>query len=88
MGCGVCTGSFYVEHAGKEDPDIQDFNERINSYYKQRIIQHIEFSEPKYSLVTFFLQLSRYLQQSIGSVAAIDLSAYAKSIKFEIDEEI
>jgi len=88
MGCGVSTGSFYIEHEGKEDPDIQDFNERINSYYLSRIIKNIEFSDQEYSLVTFFLQLSRYLQQSIGSVAAIDLSAYAKSIKFEIDEEI
>lgn len=88
MGCGVSTGSFYVEHEGREDPDIQDFNNRIISYYKKRVIKHIEYSEPEYSLVTFFLQLSRYLQQSIGSVAAIDLSAYAKSIKFDIDEEI
>jgi hypothetical protein len=39
-------------------------------------------------LVTFFLQLTRYLQQSIGTVAAIDLSEYAKAINFEIDEEI
>ena len=82
------TGSFYIEYEGKEDIDIQDFNDRINSYYNERIVKNIEFSEPEYSLVTFFLQLSRYLQQSIGSVAAIDLSAYAKSIKFEIDEEI
>lgn len=88
MGCGVTTGCFYVEHEGKEDPDIQDFNERINNYYKERVIKHIEFSKPEYSLVTFFLQLSRYLQQSIGSVAAIDLSTYAKSIKFDLDEEI
>lgn len=88
MGSAVTTGSFYVEHEGKENPDIQDFNKRISSYYEDRKVKKIEFSQPEHSLVTFFLQLSRYLQQSIGSVAAIDLGAYAKAVKFEIDEEI
>lgn len=88
MGCGVSTGSFYVDYEGKEDPDIQDFNKRISEYYKNREISEVEFSAAKHSLNTFFLQLSRYLQQSIGSVAAIDLGAYAKAIKFEIDEEL
>ena len=88
MGCGVTTGSFYVVHEGTEDSGIRDYNMRIKNYYEERVIKNIEFSETDYSLVTFFLQLSRYLQQSIGSVAAIDLNAYAKSIKFELDEEI
>jgi hypothetical protein len=88
MGCAVITGSFYVELEGREDPDIQDFNKRITNYYKDRVVKNIEFSQPEHSLVTFFLQLSRYLQQSIGSVAAIDLGAYAKAVKFEIDEEL
>ncbi|MEP0009201.1 MAG: DUF6602 domain-containing protein, partial [Balneola sp.] len=88
MGCAVATGSFYVQYDGKENPDVQDFNKRIKTYYKDRKIEDIEFSSSKHSLVTFFLQLSRYLQQSIGTVAAIDLGAYAKSMKFEIDEEI
>ena len=60
----------------------------ISDYYTTRSIQEIEFSVPELSLVTFFLQLSRYLQQSIGTVAAIDLGAYAKAVKFEIDEEL
>ncbi len=64
------------------------FEKRISDYYKTRSMHEIEFSEPEHSLVTFFLQLSRYLQQSIGSVAAIDLGAYAKAVKFEIDEEL
>lgn len=66
----------------------QLFEKRISDYYKTRSVHEIEFSEPGHSLVTFFLQLSRYLQQSIGSVAAIDLGAYAKAVKFEIDEEL
>jgi hypothetical protein len=88
MGCAVTTGSFYVEYEGKEDIEIQDFNKRINSYYNNRNVENVEFSQPLHSLVTFFLQLSRYLQQSIGSVAAIDLGAYAKAVKFEIDKEL
>lgn len=63
------------------------YEKEIQSYYKNRTISEIEFSSSEHSLVTFFLQLSKYLQ-TIGSVAAIDLNAYAKSIKFEIDEEI
>ncbi len=27
----------------------------------------------------------RYLQQGIGTVAAIDLSAYAKAVEFDLD---
>ncbi|MDE0470553.1 MAG: hypothetical protein OXH57_01320 [Ekhidna sp.] len=85
MGCAVKTASFYIEYEGKEDAQIKDCNERIYSYYNARRMRNIKFSKPEYSLVTFFLQLSRYLQQSIGSVAAINLNAYAKSIKFDID---
>lgn len=88
MGCGVATGSFYVEYEGKEDSDIQDFNNRINEYYKNRKVKEVEFSGAEHSLVTFFLQLSRYLQQSIGTIAAIDLGAYAKAIQFDIDEQL
>lgn len=88
MGCAVTSGSFYVEYDGKEDTEIQDFNKKIITYYNDRKVENVEFSQPEHSLVTFFLQLSRYLQQSIGTVAAIDLGAYAKAVKFEIDEEL
>lgn len=88
MGCAVTSGSFYVEYDGKEDADIEDFNKKIINYYNDRRVENVEFSQPEHSLVTFFLQLSRYLQQSIGTVAAIDLGAYAKAVKFEIDEEL
>lgn len=75
-------------HQDKSSEIEQLFEKRIFNYYQKRFVQEVEFSSKEHSLVTFFLQLSRYLQQSIGSVAAIDLNAYAKSIKFEIDEEI
>lgn len=88
MGCAVDYGSFYVNYEGKEDVTSKDFDKRINDYYLNRKFKNLKFSDKENSLVTFFLQLTRYLQQSIGTVAAIDLNAYAKSVGFEIDENI
>lgn len=88
MGCVVEYGSFYIDYIGEEKKEITDPNERINEYYKNRAFNKITYSERENSLVTFFLQLSRYLQQTIGTVAAIDFSAYAINVGFKIDEEI
>lgn len=88
MGCAVDYGSFYVNYDGQEDVNNKNFEERILNYYSARKFEKMTFSAKENSLVTFFLQLTRYLQQSIGTVAAIDLNAYAKSVGFEIDEKI
>lgn len=88
MGCAVDYGSFYVNYDGVEDISSKDFDKRINDYYLNRKFESVTFSNKENSLVTFFLQLTRYLQQSIGTVAAIDLNAYAKTIGFEIDQKI
>ncbi len=88
FGCAVDYGAFYLNYAGEEDVSIQDFKTRIESYYETRSIESINFSPSDTSLVSFFFQLSRYLQQSIGTVAAIDLSEYAKVVAFDIDEEL
>ncbi len=88
MGCAVDFGSFTVDQGGIEDTKIMDFPERIKNYYETRTVDLIEFSKQDVSLVSFFLQLTRYLQQSIGSVAAIDLGEYAKAIKLELDDEL
>lgn len=88
MGCAVDYGSFYVNYDGTEDVSSKDFDKRINDYYLNRKFESVTFSDKENSLVTFFLQLTRYLQQSIGTVAAIDLNAYAKTIGFEIDQKI
>ena len=88
MGCAVDYGSFYVNYDGAEDVNNKDFDKRINDYYLTRKFESVTFSNKENSLVTFFLQLTRYLQQSIGTVAAIDLNAYAKTIGFEIDQKI
>lgn len=88
MGCAVDYGSFYVNYTGEEDTKNTDFQQRINDYYMNRTFANVRFSNKANSLVTFFLQLTRYLQQSIGTVAAIDLNAYAQSVGFTIDEKI
>ncbi|WP_416441638.1 hypothetical protein ACH3O9_14420 [Leeuwenhoekiella sp. A16] len=62
--------------------DNQDFKALIKK------LKEIHFSKSENSLVSFFLQLTRYLQQSIGTVAAIDLQAYSNSINEEIDKEL
>ncbi|NTW53457.1 MAG: hypothetical protein HGB15_01560 [Chlorobaculum sp.] len=88
MGCVVEFGSFYIDYNGVEKKEIKDPDERIRDYYKNRTFNQITYSERETSLVTFFLQLSRYLQQAVGTVAAIDFNAYAINVGFKIDEEI
>ncbi|MCF4101579.1 hypothetical protein L1I30_07870 [Gillisia sp. M10.2A] len=97
IGCAVKNKSFYVDY--QKDDNIfkidrgvklsfKEHNELFFKFYTERKVNDIEFSKRNNSLVTFFLQLTRYLQQSIGTVAAIDLSEYAKAISFEIDDDL
>lgn len=84
-------GSFYVDYIGEENTDLRDpndFDSRYNEYYENRSVDKIIFSKSENSLVSFFLQLTRYLQQAIGTIPALDLSAYSKAIDFEIDQEL
>ncbi len=92
MGCSIGYGSFYVDYEGKynavRDASQKQLNSNIQTYYKNRKLKEVVYSDSDTALVTFFLQLMRYLQQSIGTVAAIDLNEYSKNINFSIDEEI
>jgi hypothetical protein len=88
LGCSVEGGCFYIDYDNDEDHKINDFNERIHGYYENRLYSQTIFSSADKSLVTFFLQLMRYLQQTVGTVAAIDLNAYSNAINFKIDEEL
>lgn len=88
IGCIADYGSFYIDYNGKEDIKESDFQKRYLDYYLSRSIKKVIFSNKENSLISFFLQLTRYLQQAIGTIPAIDLNAYSKAIDFKIDEEI
>lgn len=90
-GCIIDYGSFVVDYEGEEDTSLStpgQFEERIQSYYSQRKVNSISFSQPQNSLVIFFMQLTRYLQQAIGTVPAIDMNIYLSSINEQIDSTI
>lgn len=89
LGCIVDYGSFFVEYEGEEDiHENKDFKKRIDDYYKNRTFKSLKFSKSENSLVMFFMQLTRYLQQAIGTIPAIDLQAYMNTIGEKIDDEI
>ncbi len=88
MGCIVEHGGFYIEYDGVEDEKNIDLNNRIQDYYEKRTFKSLTLSDREQSLVTFFLQLSRYLQQTIGTVAAIDFKSYADQLNYQLDEDL
>lgn len=88
MGCVVDYGSFFVDYLGEEDTKEEDLRKRYENYYNSRKFNEVHFSQPENSLITFFMQLTRYLQQAIGTVPAIDLQLYLDSINETIDEDI
>lgn len=87
LGCIVDYGSFFVDYNGEENTEELDFIKRINEFYEDREFNQLHFSRPENSLITFFMQLTRYLQQTIGTIPAIDLQAYLNVIGEEIDQE-
>ncbi|QIE59292.1 hypothetical protein G5B37_06860 [Rasiella rasia] len=87
-GCIADYGAFFIDYENKEDKSIKDFDKRYFEYYKKRVFNKVEFSKQENSLVTFFMQLTRYLQQAIGTVPAINLQTYLDSINEKIDKEI
>ena len=89
MGCAADFGSFYVDYKGfEQDVESVDFMKSINEYYDKRNFNKIVFSNEDNSMITFFLQLTHYLQQVIGTVASINLNEYSKAVGFTIDENI
>ena len=91
MGCIVDYGCFIIDYLNpKAVGDENDFGQmdEFRRYYSERKVQKIIFSSSQYALVSFFLQLTRYLQQAIGTIPAIDMNAYAHSIDFKLDEYI
>lgn len=90
MGCTVENSSFFVDYvssAGLEE--ITGTNDSdVLKYYDNRIVKEVRRSNPEHSLLMFLMQLTSYLQQSIGTVAAIDMEKYLSSIGETIDKQI
>jgi len=87
LGCIADYGSFYIDY----HPNVEITTPGQDPYlefYKNRKFNHMKFSNAEHSFVTFFMQLTRYLQQAIGTIPAINLNAYLKNIGEEVDEQL
>lgn len=87
LGCIADYGSFFVDYDPIEEI-METGQEKYLEFYASRTFNELRFSKQENSLVTFFMQLTRYLQQAIGTVPAINLQSYLDKIDEEIDEEI
>ena len=83
IGCVADYGSFFVDY-----DSTNEIKEKYIEFYENRVFKEVIFSKAENSLVTFFMQLTRYLQQAIGTVPAIDLQCYLDTIGEKIDKEI
>lgn len=98
LGCIADYGSFYVDYTSpkKINERGQDITGEITcsgqdaylEFYSHRKFNKIKFSNADHSFVTFFMQLTRYLQQAIGTIPAINLNKYLENIGEEVDEQI
>lgn len=86
IGCIADYASFYVDY--DESEITKKGNRAYRSYYNKREYRETVFSQQENSLVTFFMQLSTYLQQAIGTIPAINLQKYMDNIEEKIDSEI
>ena len=87
LGCIADYGSFYIDYNPNAEITTAG-QEAYLEFYSNRKFNKIKFSNADHSFVTFFMQLTRYLQQAIGTIPAINLNAYLKNIGEEVDEQI
>jgi hypothetical protein len=87
MGCIADYGSFFVDYDPSKEIE-ETGQEKYLEFYDNRTFKELHFSKQENSLVTFFMQLTRYLQQAIGTVPAINLQSYLDKIGEEMDENI
>ena len=87
LGCIADYGSFYVDYTPNEE--ITEVGQKAYlDFYSNRKFEDLYFSDKEHSFITFFMQLTRYLQQAIGTIPAIDLNAYLNSIEEKVNEQI
>lgn len=84
IACAIDFGTITVDYTnpyvGLWDIPEGEMNDKIHEYYNQRILDKVDFSEKDKSLISFFLKLMEYLQQRIGTVAAINLNSYLEKM--------
>ena len=85
LGCIADYGSFYVDYSPNQEIEIVG-QEAYLEFYRKRQFNKLKFSAVEHSFVTFFMQLTRYLQQAIGTIPAINLNKYLENISEDIDE--
>lgn len=87
MGCIADYGSFYIDYDPNEEIVKSGYDEYLK-FYENRKFKEISFSQKENSFVTFYMQLTRFIQQAIGTIPAINLQSYLDHINEKIDEEI
>lgn len=87
LGCIADYGSFFVDYNPNEEIKEKG-QDKYLEFYDNRKFNKVVFSKQENSLITFFMQLTRYLQQAIGTVPAINLQSYLDTIGEKIDKEI
>lgn len=87
LGCAVDKFAFVVDYEQGEG-EITTEQDTIDTYYNNRSMREIIYSQPENSIFMFVMQLSHYIQQSIGTVPAMDYQKYLSSVNERIDVEL
>ena len=77
MGCAEDKFAFKVEYDNERELDKT--NASMDRVYDERRFREVRYSETENSLVFIVMQLSQYIQQKIGTVAALDYSKYVEA---------
>ena len=59
----------------------------MDRVYDERRMREVNYSETENSLVFIVMQLSQYIQQKIGTVAALDYNKYIEASTRDMQEE-
>ena len=85
MGCAEDKFAFKVEY--DNEGELDKTNESMSTVYDERRFREVNYSETENSLVFIVMQLSQYIQQKIGTVAALDYNKYIEASTRDMQEE-
>ncbi len=86
LACIADYASIYIDYTESEINQVG--NQPFFDFYENRAFKDIVYSKKENSLITFFMQLTRYLQQAIGTIPAINLQKYMDTIDEKLDPHI